>query len=502
MKMILRLRIFCAVLAGILSMCAMSSCASVPEPEAFNLAVESLSHEVDGQDVILSATLSSGNLRTFQCSFIYGNGPEETMSSVPAEVGQYRFSCRLTGLRESTEYFYKACVTNGRNVRYSEWSSFVTPDTDPDPEPEPDPDPEPEPEPDPDPDPDPERVYRTYTFELTHLAQEFSFPLYDYDFTYESIDAWQGWVGIGGIWYGHLNFDLAENESYSRRECHYKAHGPEENLLLTIIQHYSIENIEFKCPVMKQLCVDLWDRTGDGELSYGEAVAVKKLVPEYFDVEGITSFDELRFFLNALTLGNRPAYLFEGSSLESVTLPYDGGYEGAGKGMFKDCRELRNVTMYGLVVDDEMFMNCVSLREMDAIISGKCAFMGCTGLETVVSRATFVPEKAFKDCSSLSSFTFAEGKVEDYYVGAEAFYGCASLPEITIPRKVDRIGERAFYGCSSLKAVYLSSSFPPILGADVFTGTSPDLKIYVPSVMVDVYKSNWPALADQLEAYE
>lgn len=490
MKLILRLRIFCAVLAGILSMCAMSSCASVPEPEAFNLAVESLSHEVDGQDVILSATLSSGNLRTFQCSFIYGNGPEETMSSVPAEVGQYRFSCRLTGLRESTEYFYKACVTNGRNVRYSEWSSFVTPDTDPGPEPEPDPD------------PDPERVYRTYTFELTHLAQEFSFPLYDYDFTYESIDAWQGWVGIGGIWYGHLNFDLAENESYSRRECHYKAHGPEENLLLTIIQHYSIENIEFKCPVMKQLCVDLWDRTGDGELSYGEAVAVKKLVPEYFDVEGITSFDELRFFLNALTLGNRPAYLFEGSSLESVTLPYDGGYEGAGKGMFKDCRELRNVTMYGLVVDDEMFMNCVSLREMDAIISGKCAFMGCTGLETVVSRATFVPEKAFKDCSSLSSFTFAEGKVEDYYVGAEAFYGCASLPEITIPRKVDRIGERAFYGCSSLKAVYLSSSFPPILGADVFTGTSPDLKIYVPSVMVDVYKSNWPALADQLEAYE
>ena len=497
MKLILRLRIFCAVLAGILSMCAMSSCASVPEPEAFNLTIQSLSHEVDGQDVILSATLSSGALRTFKCSFIYGNGPEETMSSVPAEVGQYRFSCRVTGLRESTEYFYKACVTNGRNVLYSEWNSFVTSDTDGSPDV-----PEPDPEPEPDPDPDPERVYRTYTFELTHLAQEFSFPLYDYDFTYESIDAWQGWVGIGGIWYGHLNFDLAENESYSRRECHYKAHGPEENLLLTIIQHYSIENIEFKCPVMKQLCVDLWDRTGDGELSYGEAVAVKKLVPEYFDVEGITSFDELRFFLNALTLGNRPAYLFEGSSLESVTLPYDGGYERAGKGMFKDCRELRNVTMYGLVVDDEMFMNCVSLREMDAIIFGKCAFMGCTGLETVVSRATFVPEKAFKDCSSLSSFTFAEGKVEDYYVGAEAFYGCASLPEITIPRKVDRIGERAFYGCSSLKAVYLSSSLPPILGADVFTGTSPDLKIYVPSVLVDVYKSSWPALAEHIEARE
>lgn len=52
MKMILRSRIFCAALAGILSMCAMSSCASVPEPEAFNLTIQSLSHEVDGQDVI------------------------------------------------------------------------------------------------------------------------------------------------------------------------------------------------------------------------------------------------------------------------------------------------------------------------------------------------------------------------------------------------------------------------------------------------------------------
>lgn len=499
MKLILRLRIFCAALAGILSMCAMSSCAYVPEPEAFNLTIQSLSHEVDGQDVILSAALSSGNLRTFKCSFIYGNGPEETMSSVPAEVGQYRFSCRLTGLRESTEYFYKACVTNGRNVRYSEWSSFVTPDTDPGPGPDPDPDPEPDPEPDPDPDPapEPEPVFDRDTIEMPHVHLNFAYP-------------WQGawpengddWFHALGEWNGHLNCSVDENETLKSRSCHVDFNKSGGVLRLEIIQHSYLENIEFKCPVMKQLCVDLWDRTGDGELSYGEAVAVKKLVPEYFDVEGITSFDELRFFLNALTLGNRPAYLFEGSSLESVTLPYDGGYERAGKGMFKDCRELRNVTMYGLVVDDEMFMNCVSLREMDAIISGKCAFMGCTGLETVVSRATFVPEKAFKDCSSLSSFTFAEGKVEDYYVGAEAFYGCASLPEITIPRKVDRIGERAFYGCSSLKAVYLSSSLPPILGADVFTGTSPDLKIYVPTVLVDVYKSNWPALADQLEAYE
>lgn len=496
MKLILRSRILCAVLAGILSMCAMSSCASVPEPEAFNLAVESLSHEVDGQDVILSAALSSGNLRTFKCSFIYGNGPEETMSSVPAEVGQYRFSCRLTGLRESTEYFYKACVTNGRNVRYSEWSSFVTPDTDPGPGPGPDPDPDPEPDPDPDPDPapEPEPVFDRDTIEMPHVHLNFAYPWQG-----AWPEAGDGWFHALGEWNGHLNCSVDENETLKSRSCHVDFNKSGGVLRLEIIQHSYLENIDFKCPAVKQQCVGLWDRNGDGELSYEEAVAVTEFAPECFDVSGITSFDELGFFVNVSHL---PPYLFEGSSLENAILPYSGGYQRPGLGMFKDCHNLKNIRMNGWAVSDEMFMNCVSLRETDAIIQGKCAFMGCTGLETAVTKTTFVPEMAFKDCSSLSSFTFAEGKVEDYYVGAEAFYGCASLPEITIPRKVDRIGERAFYGCSSLKAVYLSSSLPPILGADVFTGTSPDLKIYVPSVLVDVYKSSWPALAEHIEARE
>lgn len=487
MKLILRSRILCAVLAGILSMCAMSSCAYVPEPEAFNLAVESLSHEVDGHDVILSAALSSGNLRNFKCSFIYGNGPEETMISVSAVAGQYRFSCRLTGLRESTEYFYKACVTNGRNVLYSEWSSFVTSDTGGSPD-------VPDPGPEPDPVPDPEPVVDRDTIEMPHVAQHFAYPWQG---------AWpeggEGWFHAMGEWNGHMNCSIDENESLQRRSCHVDFNKSEGVLRLEIIQHSYLENIDFKCPVVKQQCVGLWDRNGDGELSYEEVVAVTELAPECFDVSGMTSFDELGFFVNVSHL---PSYLFEGSSLENAILPYSQAYRRPGLGMFKDCHNLKNIRMNGWTVSDEMFMNCVSLRETDAIIQGKCAFMGCTGLETAVTKTTFVPEMAFKNCSSLRSFTFEKGMEEDYYIGAEAFYGCASLTEMTIPRKVDKIGDRAFYGCSDLKAVYISSAVPPTLGEDVFTHTNPAFKIYVPAVLVDVYKSNWPALADQLEAYE
>lgn len=487
MKRILRSRILCAVLAGILSMCAMSSCAYVPEPEAFNLAVESLRHEADGQDVILSAALSSGNLRNFKCSFIYGNGPEETMSSVSAVAGQYRFSCRLTGLRESTEYFYKACVTNGRNVLYSEWNSFVTSDTGGSPD-------VPDPGPEPDPVPDPEPVVDRDTIEMPHVAQHFAYPWQG---------AWpeggEGWFHAMGEWNGHMNCSIDENESLQRRSCHVDFNKSEGVLRLEIIQHSYLENIDFKCPVVKQQCVGLWDRNGDGELSYEEVVAVTELAPECFDVSGMTSFDELGFFVNVSHL---PSYLFEGSSLENAILPYSQAYRRPGLGMFKDCHNLKNIRMNGWTVSDEMFMNCVSLRETDAIIQGKCAFMGCTGLETAVTKTTFVPEMAFKNCSSLRSFTFEKGMEEDYYIGAEAFYGCASLTEMTIPRKVDKIGDRAFYGCSDLKAVYISSAVPPTLGEDVFTHTNPAFKIYVPAVLVDVYKSNWPALADQLEAYE
>lgn len=388
------------------------------------------------------------------------------MSSVPAVAEQYRFSCRLTGLRESTEYFYKACVTNGRNVLYSEWCSFMTPDP----------------------------VFDRDTIELTHVHLDFAYP-------------WQGvwpedgdsWFYAMGEWNGHINCSVDENESFNSRSCHVNFKKNEGVLRLEIIQHSYLENIDFKCPVVKQQCVSLWDGNGDGELSYEEVVAVTELTSECFDVSGMTSFDELGFFINVFPW---PPYLFEGSSLESAILPYSNSYSSLERGMFKDCHNLRDIRMNGRVVSDEMFMNCVSLREMDAIIQGKCAFMGCTGLETVVTKTTFVPEMAFKNCSSLSSFTFDEGMEDDYYIGAEAFYGCASLLEMTIPRKVDEIGDRAFYGCSSLKAVYISSGVPPTLGEDVFAHTGPAFRIYVPAVLLDVYKSNWPALADQLEAYE
>ena len=132
-------------------------------------------------------------------------------------------------------------------------------------------------------------------------------------------------------------------------------------------------------------------------------------------------------------------------------------------------------------------MNCVSLKEVEASIVGKRAYMGCTSLETVIQFRPCVPAMAFKGCADLRTFEFDWYDLafyDDRVIGDEAFYGCLSLPELDVPREITSVGARAFYGCESLSKIYFYSSMPPTLGEDAFANTHPDLKIIVPSSLV------------------
>ena len=298
----------------------------------------------------------------------------------------------------------------------------------------------------------------------------------------------------------YVVYSVDENNSAAARKANLNI-LQENNLLeyyVNLTQHSYLETIDFKDPVTKKVCVNLWDLNVDGELSYEEAAAVSIMKNENFSGHSITTFDELKYFPD----GVWSDYLFEGSSIVSVSLPHnpDGGLR---KGMFKDCRNLQNVDLGFRKVTDEAFMNCTSLKEIDAEIVGRWSFTGCTSLETVNQREMFIPEMAFKNCTSLVEFKFDERYMHsDSYgsVSKEAFYGCQSLSEISLHRKINLIEDRAFYGCSSLKDVYLESGIPPELGEDAFTGTSPDLKFHVPASSVNAYKKQWPELVDRIVA--
>lgn len=264
---------------------------------------------------------------------------------------------------------------------------------------------------------------------------------------------------------------------------------------IKVTQHSYLDTIKFKCPQAKKFCVSQVDRNGDGEVSYEEA-ATNSLTLYKSEIAAleITSFDEFRFF----SFLSNDANLFEGTQLKSMRR-----YAQCSpvlKGMFKDCRNLEDLGPGGLVVEEEGCMNCTSLKYANAYVYGARAFMGCTALEEAAQHDTGLPDMAFKGCVNLQSFAFEliSDDVSSESIGMEAFYGCEKLSELTVPRYIKTIGDRAFYGCASLKSITFSSSVPPTLGVEIFEGCSPDLKIYVPSPLVAVYKSNWPALSDKI----
>lgn len=297
----------------------------------------------------------------------------------------------------------------------------------------------------------------------------------------------------------NIHFHAAENTTDEERIGWIIITYDGHESLFVVLQKQWNSIVQFKDPGISKVCVDAFDLDGDGNLSCYEIHAVPYDGMDYLDFSKvrIKSFDEFRWF-TSVSLISQP--VFAGTGLESISFPRNGFY--LQNGVFKNCTELKDVDLTSVTVADEAFMGCTSLKDVRADIIGWSAFEGCTGLETVVQLFSEVPRFAFRQCTSLRSFEFeiinVAGGTSRHIIGEEAFRSCTSLPEITIPYLTTEIHDRAFYGCSSLSAVYMDPLVPPTLGEDVFAGTSTDLKIYVPSESVSLYKESWPSLADRI----
>lgn len=68
-----------------------------------------------------------------------------------------------------------------------------------------------------------------------------------------------------------------------------------------------------------------------------------------------------------------------------------------------------------------------------------------------------------------------------------ACYGCSALEEVVIPEWTTKIGGQAFYECRALTDVYCRAGVPPLLGMQVFEGTSIK-NLYVPEGSADAYR--------------
>ena len=92
---------------------------------------------------------------------------------------------------------------------------------------------------------------------------------------------------------------------------------------------------------------------------------------------------------------------------------------------------------------------------------GGDAFAGCSSLTevTIPEGVTSIGEYAFAYCSSLTEVTIPEGVTS---IRGAAFAYCSSLTEVTIPKSVTSIGVGAFGACSSLTEVTIPKSVTSI----------------------------------------
>ena len=535
----------------ILGLLWLSSCMSWPEPSPGQIPeITDVGFVYDSESVLLYANVEGAEGQMLDCGFMYGKD-DDTMVTEPAFLEGDSFTLRIHDFDYDTLYHYKAFVSNGVNYSYSSvrqffiekeqvkipkltlseetvclpsgggsvtvqvsgnvdfdvdipdgagWLSFsldgniccfeasanssgdtyqcevvfrgrncgiervltVIQEAEPVSEP----------------DPIPEIQYEIFTYlpvsYHNHLIQLYASKnvtnVLDMCLRTDRGDHWEYWVWV------------SENTASEQRSIELRISVSDTTsdiateLSYPVIQKSYYDIVEFKCPVVKQSCVEQFDADGDSELSFYEIGQLTKLTRGCFQGLEITSFEEFRHFLN---ISEIPDFAFAGSSLESIVLPLRNQISPLmmGEGAFLDCFNLKNINL-------------------NSFCPGKRSFSGCTSLEEAIVYWK-LPDQLFKGCTALRKFVF-DGDLWGTAIGEEVFYGCSSLPEVTLPKQVTEIGSRAFYGCSGLTALYMSSPAPPVLGEDVFYGVSDELQIYVPAPAVNSYRKNWSEVADHI----
>lgn len=109
----------------------------------------------------------------------------------------------------------------------------------------------------------------------------------------------------------------------------------------------------------------------------------------------------------------------------------------------------------------ECFFGCDNLKKVEldkGDILGDRMFMNCSSLETVIvpnNNSSLILNETFKNCLKLKNVSLPKRVIK---IGRQTFSNCESLESIRIPKKVYNIDITAFENCSSLKTVIYDST--------------------------------------------
>jgi hypothetical protein len=176
------------------------------------------------------------------------------------------------------------------------------------------------------------------------------------DGTYQGIDA-EGQYGNDPypVLDGTINLSTgAYRDTYDALMIHYP------KLKLNIAKWW----IRFEDPEVKRICVENWDKDGDGELSMEEAAAVSSIGTIFSDNMKIRDFSSFRYFTKVSINENGS---FDGcKNLEKIVMPKDSMLQHT---MFSNCVRLKEivfpVNMKPSPVLYRTFSDCIALKVLD-----------------------------------------------------------------------------------------------------------------------------------------
>ena len=143
-------------------------------------------------------------------------------------------------------------------------------------------------------------------------------------------------------------------------------------------------------------------------------------------------------------------------------------------------------------IGEKAFTDCSRLTSLTLPVGitsiGYDAFAYCSGLTSLTLPAgiTSIGEYAFSRCSGLTSLTLPAGitSIDKY-----AFSGCSRLTSLTLPAGITSIGEFAFSYCSGLTSIYVYAEKVPRIGRYAFEGCAfRKCTLYVPKGTYDNYR--------------
>lgn len=304
-----------------------------------------------------------------------------------------------------------------------------------------------------------------------------------------------------------ITFAVAQNLESAPRSAKIELIGECGDVLqqFTISQKYlpADDIINFADSFVKRVCIEAYDSNEDGELSNKEASDVKYIPSNFFgEYAGVVeSFDELAYFVGVTAIYSDAfegcakmqsitipesvtsigSYAFDGcSALTTITIP--GAVKSIGDGAFAHCSALTEfkgnfveeegrcliidkrlvavvtsaLTEYAIPANVEsigasVFSNCNMLTTLsihkDVKSIGSHAFLGCTGDLVVncnIPSALSANEGAFYG-ANFTNITVGDGVTT---IGDYAFYNCAKLSSVVLPKSISTIGKSAFYGCT------------------------------------------------------